>query len=121
MESNRARHDFVALMVVLALALSGTSTIGESLSGFGNSVVILVACLLVLAKMLNRTGVARAARVCLVASSPRGSSSYPGNRAKLSKSCRRATTTRNPLPYCMQKTIIFNRLHRIHPFTKNLV
>lgn len=60
MASNRVRYDFVALIVVLALALSGTLTIGESLSGFGNSVVILVACLLVLGEMLDRTGVARA-------------------------------------------------------------
>ena len=60
MASNRVRYDFVALIVVIALALSGTLTIGESLSGFGNSVVILVACLLVLGEMLDRTGVARA-------------------------------------------------------------
>lgn len=60
MASNRVRYDFVALIVVISLALSGTLTIGESLSGFGNSVVILVACLLVLGEMLDRTGVARA-------------------------------------------------------------
>ena len=60
MASNRVRFDIVALLVVLALMLSGVLTVGESLSGFGNSVVILVACLLIVGEMLDRTGVARA-------------------------------------------------------------
>jgi di/tricarboxylate transporter len=60
MASNRVRFDIVALLVVLALMLSGVLSVGEALSGFGNSVVILVACLLVVGEMLDRTGVARA-------------------------------------------------------------
>ena len=60
MASNRVRFDMVALLVVLALILSGVLTVGESLSGFGSSVVILVAGLLVIGEMLDRTGVARA-------------------------------------------------------------
>jgi di/tricarboxylate transporter len=60
MASNRVRFDIVALLVVLALMLSGVLTVSESLSGFGNSVVILVACLLIVGEMLDRTGVARA-------------------------------------------------------------
>lgn len=60
MASNRVRYDFVALLVVLALVLSDTLTLGQALSGFGSSVVILVACLLVMGEMLDRTGVARA-------------------------------------------------------------
>jgi len=60
MASNRVRFDVVALLVVLALMLSGVLTVGEALSGFGNPVVILVACLLVVGEMLDRTGVARA-------------------------------------------------------------
>lgn len=60
MASNRVRFDIVALLVVLALMLSGVLTVGEALAGFGNSVVILVACLLVVGEMLDRTGVARA-------------------------------------------------------------
>ena len=43
MASNRIRFDIVALLVVLALMLSGVLTVGEALSGFGSSVVILVA------------------------------------------------------------------------------
>jgi di/tricarboxylate transporter len=60
MASNRVRFDLVALFVVLALMLSGILTVNESLSGFGSSVVILVAGLLVVGEMLARTGVARA-------------------------------------------------------------
>jgi di/tricarboxylate transporter len=60
MASNRVRFDIVALLVVLALMLSGVLSIGEALSGFGSSVVALVAGLLVIGEMLARTGVARA-------------------------------------------------------------
>ncbi len=60
MASNRVRFDVVALLVVLALMLSGVLSVGEALSGFGSSVVILVAGLLVVGEMLDRTGVARA-------------------------------------------------------------
>ena len=60
MASNRVRFDVVALLVVLALILSGVLTVREALSGFGSSVVILVAGLLVVGEMLDRTGVARA-------------------------------------------------------------
>ena len=60
MASNRVRFDIVALLVVMALMLSGVLSIGEALSGFGSSVVALVAGLLVIGEMLARTGVARA-------------------------------------------------------------
>ena len=60
MASNKVRFDIVALMVVLALMLSGVLTVGEALAGFGSTVVILVAGLLVIGEMLARTGVARA-------------------------------------------------------------
>lgn len=60
MASNRIRFDIVALLVVLALMLSGVLTVGEALSGFGSPVVILVAGLLVVGEMLDRTGVANA-------------------------------------------------------------
>ena len=60
MASNRVRFDIVALLVVLALMLSGVLSVGEALSGFGSSVVILVASLLVVGEMLDRTGVVRA-------------------------------------------------------------
>ncbi|MHC5115172.1 MAG: SLC13 family permease [Planctomycetota bacterium] len=60
MASNKVRFDVVALIVVLALMLSGVLTPGESLAGFGSSVVILVAGLLIVGEMLDRTGVVRA-------------------------------------------------------------
>lgn len=58
MASNRVRFDIVALLVVLALMLSGVLSVGQALSGFGSSVVVLVAGLLVVGEMLDRTGVA---------------------------------------------------------------
>ena len=58
MASNRVRFDIVALLVVLALMVSGVLTVGESLAGFGSPVVIMVAGLLVVGEMLARTGVA---------------------------------------------------------------
>jgi di/tricarboxylate transporter len=60
MASNRVRFDIIALLVVIILMLSGILSVGESLAGFGSSVVILVGCLLVIGEMLDRTGVARA-------------------------------------------------------------
>lgn len=60
MASNRVRYDIVALLVVLALMLSGVLSVGEAISGFGSSVVVLVAALLVVGEMLSRTGATRA-------------------------------------------------------------
>lgn len=60
MGSNRVRFDIVALLVVVALILSGVLSVKQSLSGFGSPVVILVAGLLVVGEMLDRTGVAHA-------------------------------------------------------------
>ena len=57
--SNRIRLDIVAMLVVLALMLSRVLTAGEALSGFGDPVVLLVAGLLVVGEMLDRTGVAQ--------------------------------------------------------------
>lgn len=59
MASNRVRYDMIALLVVLALMLSGILTVSEALGGFGNSVVILIAGLLIIGDTLDRTGVAR--------------------------------------------------------------
>jgi len=56
--SGRIRMDVIALLVVLALVLSGVLTEREALSGFGNPVVLIVAGLLVVGEMLARTGIA---------------------------------------------------------------
>ena len=55
--SGRVRLDFTALMVVMALMLSGVLTPREALAGFGDPVVLLVAALLVVGEMMTRTGV----------------------------------------------------------------
>lgn len=60
MASNRIRYDVIAILVMIALMLSGTLSVAQSLAGFGSSVVVLVAGLLVVGEMLARTGVARA-------------------------------------------------------------
>ena len=60
MASNRIRFDIVALLVILSLMLSGVLSVGEALSGFGNPVIIMIAGLLVVGEMLDRTGVASA-------------------------------------------------------------
>ncbi|MGR3661399.1 MAG: SLC13 family permease [Paracoccaceae bacterium] len=58
MASNRVRYDFVALLVVIFLIVSDVLSVGEALAGFGSSVVIMVACLLVVGELLDKTGVA---------------------------------------------------------------
>ena len=59
MASNRVRYDMIAICVVLALILTNVLPVNAALAGFGNSVVILIAGLLVVGEMLDRTGVAR--------------------------------------------------------------
>ena len=60
MATNKVRFDIIAMLVVLALMLSGVLTVTEALAGFGSSVVFLVAGLLIVGEMLDRTGVAAA-------------------------------------------------------------
>ncbi len=56
--SGRLRPDVVAMLVVLALNLSGVLTIQESLSGFGQPVVALIAAVSIVSEGLIATGVA---------------------------------------------------------------
>jgi di/tricarboxylate transporter len=56
--SDRLRLDIVAILVILALMLSGLLSSKESLAGFGDPVVILIAGLFVVGEGLFRTGVA---------------------------------------------------------------
>lgn len=58
MVSGKVRLDMVALLVVLSFVLSEVLTVPEALAGFGNPVVVMVAGLLVISEMLERTGVA---------------------------------------------------------------
>lgn len=59
MTTNRVRYDLIAVVVILALMLTGILPVNAALSGFGNPVVILIAGLLIVGEMLDRTGVAR--------------------------------------------------------------
>jgi di/tricarboxylate transporter len=56
--SNRIRADLVALLVVIALATTGLCTPAQAVAGFGSTVVVMVAALLVVGEALARTGVA---------------------------------------------------------------
>jgi di/tricarboxylate transporter len=56
--SNRLRLDVVAILVILAIMLSGLLSPKEALSGFGDPVVLLIAGLFVFGEGLFRTGVA---------------------------------------------------------------
>ncbi|AUB82303.1 SLC13 family permease [Candidatus Thiodictyon syntrophicum] len=54
----RLRADMVAILVVLALMLSGVLTPQESLAGFGDPVVVLIAGMFIVSEALVTTGVA---------------------------------------------------------------
>lgn len=56
---NRPRVDAVALIMLVALPLTGILTIGETLAGFSDPSVVLIAALFVLGEGLVRTGIAR--------------------------------------------------------------
>jgi len=58
---DRIRMDIVAMMVVVTLAVSGVITLAETVSGFGQSIVVMIAGLFVVGEGLFRTGVAAAA------------------------------------------------------------
>lgn len=55
---NRPRMDVVALLVIVALPLSGVLSVSEALAGFADQSVILIAALFVIGEGLVRTGVA---------------------------------------------------------------
>ena len=54
----RPRSDVVAILVVLALNLSGVLTIQESLAGFGDPVVMLIAAVAIVGEGLVAAGIA---------------------------------------------------------------
>lgn len=56
--SDRVRLDVVAIMVLLALLVSGILTVEESLAGFSDPVVIMIAGLFVVGEALTTTGIA---------------------------------------------------------------
>lgn len=56
---NRPRMDAVALIVLTALPFTGVISMGESLAGFSDSNIVLIAALFVIGDGLVRTGVAR--------------------------------------------------------------
>ena len=54
----KIRLDITALLVVLALMVSGVVTVGEAASGFGHPLVLLIASLFVVGEALVQTGIA---------------------------------------------------------------
>lgn len=67
--SNRLRADLVAVMALLAFVLTGILTPTEALSGFSNSVVIMIAGLFIVGAGILRTGLAKMAGNILLRSS----------------------------------------------------
>jgi len=67
--SNRLRADLVAILALLALILTGILTPTEALSGFSNSVVIMIAGLFIVGAGILRTGLAKMAGNLLLRSS----------------------------------------------------
>ncbi len=55
---DKIRMDLVAFMVITVLAVSGLVTPAEAVSGFGNTLVVMIAALFVVGEGLFRTGVA---------------------------------------------------------------
>ncbi len=56
---NRPRMDVVAVMMMVALPLTGVITMSEALSGFSDPNIVLIAALFVIGEALVRTGVAQ--------------------------------------------------------------
>ncbi len=56
---NRPRMDVVALLMLTSLPFTGVITMGEALTGFSDSNIVLIAALFVIGEGLVRTGVAR--------------------------------------------------------------
>ncbi len=56
---NRPRVDAVALIMLVALPITGVISIQEALAGFGNPNIVLIAAMFVIGDALARTGVAR--------------------------------------------------------------
>lgn len=55
----RVRSDVVALIALVVLTVSGVLTTGEALSGFSNSIVIMMIGLFVVGGAIFRTGLAK--------------------------------------------------------------
>jgi len=67
----KPRLDAVALLMLIALPLTGVLTIGEALAGFSDPNIVLIAALFVLGEGLVRTGVARRLGDWLIATAGR--------------------------------------------------
>ncbi len=55
----KIRSDIVALLVLLSLVLTGILTPAEGLSGFSNSVVVMMVCLFIVGGAIFQTGLAK--------------------------------------------------------------
>ncbi|WGL96429.1 SLC13 family permease [Arsenophonus nasoniae] len=64
--TNKIRMDVVALLVIVALVLSGTLTLKQATIGFSDPNVLLIAALFVFSEGLVRTGIAYQVGDCLV-------------------------------------------------------
>ena len=61
MVGNFLRTDVVAVLIILVLSLTGVLEVSEALSGFSNTAVIITACMFVIGKAIQNTGIAQRA------------------------------------------------------------
>lgn len=64
--SDRVRPDLVAVGIIVVLMLSGQLSVAESLAGFSNSLVLMIAGLFIVGEGLARTGIAHSLGELLV-------------------------------------------------------
>lgn len=55
--SRKLRPDLVALLALVAIPLSGVLTFSETLSGFSNPIILMIALMFIISEGLSRTGV----------------------------------------------------------------
>lgn len=56
---NFLRNDLVAVLIILALMLTGVLQVPEALSGFSSNAVIIIACMFIVGKAVTSTGIAQ--------------------------------------------------------------
>ena len=59
MVGNFLRNDLVAMLIILALTLTGVLPVAEAISGFASTSVLIIACMFVVGEAILNTGIAQ--------------------------------------------------------------
>ncbi|WP_291440841.1 SLC13 family permease [Desulfovibrio sp.] len=57
--TNALRNDVVAVLIILALTLSGVLPVQEAISGFASTTVLIISCMFIVGKAIIHTGIAQ--------------------------------------------------------------